>query len=213
MTIDELIAELQDIKERNREPELPNFDPGTMEVHVESEDGCYDSEIERVEPANGPFLITKELPEFLFTWPATEDLSELAKLIWETSHADEGTISATGAEHIARAILASGEVVTKAVHERAVEQAEQRGRFAQLTDTERRDLAAVYGYQLGREEAEAENKRAVAEARRDALAPRHVPTESSGECSMCFDAWPCDNADPLWLEAEARAAQRTEEGS
>lgn len=31
----------------------------------------------------------------------------LGKLIWETSHADEGTISATGANIVAQAILAS----------------------------------------------------------------------------------------------------------
>lgn len=37
----------------------------------------------------------------------TNDERELARLIWETSRADESTISATGAEHIARAITAA----------------------------------------------------------------------------------------------------------
>lgn len=60
MTIDELITALTEIKENNREPEVPNFDPGTMEVRVQSEDGTYDSGITSVDDANGPWLIVNE---------------------------------------------------------------------------------------------------------------------------------------------------------
>lgn len=60
MTIDELIAALTEIKENNREPKIPNFDPGTMEVQVQSEDGTYDSDIVSVEEANGPWIIVNE---------------------------------------------------------------------------------------------------------------------------------------------------------
>lgn len=60
MTIDELIAELEEIKKRNIEPDMPNFDPGTMEVHIQSQDGTYDSSIIEVSDANGPWIIVDE---------------------------------------------------------------------------------------------------------------------------------------------------------
>lgn len=41
-----------------------------------------------------------------------ESRDALAKAIWEASRADEGTISATGANHVADALIASGAVVT-----------------------------------------------------------------------------------------------------
>jgi len=40
-----------------------------------------------------------------------ESRDALAKAIWEASRADEGTISATGANHVADALIASGAVV------------------------------------------------------------------------------------------------------
>lgn len=57
MTIDELINELTTIKERNREPEVPNFDPGTIQVYVQDENGIFDSPINTVEMANDVWLI------------------------------------------------------------------------------------------------------------------------------------------------------------
>lgn len=51
---------------------------------------------------------------------------KLAKLIWETSHADEGTISATGAHVIARAVTASLEGALKVLEsERPIPSATQ----------------------------------------------------------------------------------------
>lgn len=60
MTIDELIADLNEIKERNREPEVPNFDPGTLEVRIQSEDGTYESSVNEVTQANDVWLIVDE---------------------------------------------------------------------------------------------------------------------------------------------------------
>ena len=60
MTIDELIRELNEIKERNREPDVPNFDPGSIEVFVQSSEGTYDSPIQSVEQANDVWLIVNE---------------------------------------------------------------------------------------------------------------------------------------------------------
>lgn len=60
MSIDELVAQLLEIKERNREPEVPDFDPGAMDVQVESEEGTFSSKIRSVEAANGPWLIVEE---------------------------------------------------------------------------------------------------------------------------------------------------------
>ena len=60
MTIDELIAKLQEIKERNREPDLPRFDPGTLEVSIQSDGGTYESEIALVEQPNDVHLIVDE---------------------------------------------------------------------------------------------------------------------------------------------------------
>lgn len=60
MTIDEMISELNEIKERNREPEVPAFDPGTLEIRVQSADGTYESEIKSVEQANDVWLIVDE---------------------------------------------------------------------------------------------------------------------------------------------------------
>lgn len=59
LTINELIEKLLEIKEANREPELPNLDPGTMEVFVQDDNGIYESGIISVEDANGPWLIVK----------------------------------------------------------------------------------------------------------------------------------------------------------
>lgn len=67
MTIDELIRELNEIKERNREPDVPNFDSGSIEVFVQSSEGTYDSPIQSVEQANDVWLIVNE--------PNYEDLS------------------------------------------------------------------------------------------------------------------------------------------
>lgn len=39
--------------------------------------------------------------------PTTDDVTALARLIWHTSRADESTISATGANIVAAAVLAS----------------------------------------------------------------------------------------------------------
>lgn len=44
----------------------------------------------------------------------TTSRDALAKAIWEASRADEGTISATGANHVADALIASGAVVDAA---------------------------------------------------------------------------------------------------
>lgn len=60
MTINELIAELEEVRERYREPEMPNYDPGTLEVRVQSQEGTFESEIESVESANGAWLIVEE---------------------------------------------------------------------------------------------------------------------------------------------------------
>jgi hypothetical protein len=60
MTVNELIAELEDWKKRNAEPEVPSYDPGTTEVRVESEEGTYDSVIIEITDANGPWVIVKE---------------------------------------------------------------------------------------------------------------------------------------------------------
>jgi len=60
MTIDELITQLQEIKERNREPEVPNFDPGTLEIRIQSQEGTFESEIRSVEQANDVWLIIDE---------------------------------------------------------------------------------------------------------------------------------------------------------
>ncbi len=60
MTIDELIARLEEIREANREPDVPSFDPGSLGVHIQSEDGTYDSEILSVESVNDVWLIIKE---------------------------------------------------------------------------------------------------------------------------------------------------------
>jgi hypothetical protein len=60
MTIDELIKELQEIKERNTEPDVPNFDPGSIEVFVQSEAGTFESEIQVVEQANDVWFIVDE---------------------------------------------------------------------------------------------------------------------------------------------------------
>ena len=67
MAIDELIRELNEIKERNREPDVPNFDSGSIEVFVQSSEGTYDSPIQSVEQANDVWLIVNE--------PNYEDLS------------------------------------------------------------------------------------------------------------------------------------------
>lgn len=60
MTIDELIQRLTEIKEANYEPEVPAFDPGTLEVLIQSQDGTFDSEIVEVEQANDVWLIVNE---------------------------------------------------------------------------------------------------------------------------------------------------------
>jgi len=60
MTIDELIQELTEIKERNYEPEVPQYDPGTLEVFVQSEEGIFESPILQVNQANDVWLIVKE---------------------------------------------------------------------------------------------------------------------------------------------------------
>jgi len=60
MTIDELIAELNEIKERNREPEVPTFDPGTIQVKVQSEEGTYESDIKDCEMVADVWLIVAE---------------------------------------------------------------------------------------------------------------------------------------------------------
>ena len=60
MTIDELIAELTAIKERNREPDVPNYDPGTLEVRVQSCDGTFDSEITTIETLSDVWLFVDE---------------------------------------------------------------------------------------------------------------------------------------------------------
>jgi hypothetical protein len=60
MTIDDMIAELEDIKRRNQEPDVPGFDPGTLEVRIQSEDGTYESEIKSVEQANDVWIIVAE---------------------------------------------------------------------------------------------------------------------------------------------------------
>lgn len=60
MTIDELIKELVEIKLANVEPEVPNFDPGALEVYVQSEEGTLDSPIKSVDQANDVWLIVNE---------------------------------------------------------------------------------------------------------------------------------------------------------
>lgn len=60
MSINELIAALEDWKRRNAEPEIPGFDPGTYEVMVQGQDGIFESPVLRVEDANGPWIIVKE---------------------------------------------------------------------------------------------------------------------------------------------------------
>lgn len=37
--------------------------------------------------------------------PTGVEYSDVAKVVWETSRADEGTISVTGANHVAKALL------------------------------------------------------------------------------------------------------------
>jgi len=60
MTIDEVIEALTEIKERNREPDVPNYDPGTLDVRVQSAEGTYDSDIQMIDSANGAWLIVDE---------------------------------------------------------------------------------------------------------------------------------------------------------
>ena len=60
MTIDEVIEALTEIKERNREPDVPNYDPGTLEVRVQSADGTYESTIQSIESANDAWIIVAE---------------------------------------------------------------------------------------------------------------------------------------------------------
>ena len=60
MKLNELIAEAQAYIERNREPEVPSYDPGEEEVKVQSLDGTYESEIVSFETANTPWLIVHE---------------------------------------------------------------------------------------------------------------------------------------------------------
>jgi hypothetical protein len=60
MTINEMIKELEEIRERNREPEVPNFDPGTLEIRIQSQEGTFESEIVSVEQANDVWLIVDE---------------------------------------------------------------------------------------------------------------------------------------------------------
>ena len=60
VTVDQLIAELVAIKERNTEPSLPSYDPGTLEVRVQSQEGTYESVINAVDQANDVWLIVEE---------------------------------------------------------------------------------------------------------------------------------------------------------
>ena len=61
MTLNELIKELQEIRVRNMEPEIPDFDPGdSMEVRIQSEDGTFESAIRSVETPNEVWFIVDE---------------------------------------------------------------------------------------------------------------------------------------------------------
>ena len=57
MTIDEVIAELTEIKERNTEA---TCDGGSLEVRIQSEEGTFDSTILSIDMANDVWLIVKE---------------------------------------------------------------------------------------------------------------------------------------------------------
>lgn len=60
MTINELIEKLEDIKGRNVESDVPDFDPGTIDVFVESQEGTYYSPIFKITQPNYVWLIVGE---------------------------------------------------------------------------------------------------------------------------------------------------------
>ena len=51
--------------------------------------------------------------------PSADRLHVYASTIWEASRADEGTISATGAQHVARAVIALSDAELDSPHAQA----------------------------------------------------------------------------------------------
>ncbi|MFS0885201.1 hypothetical protein [Aeromicrobium sp. 179-A 4D2 NHS] len=76
-----------------------------------------EAEKQAAERFNGPFS-NPSFDAFIEGWdaalahlaslsdPTGVEYPDVAKVVWETSRADEGTISATGANHVAKALLA-----------------------------------------------------------------------------------------------------------
>lgn len=75
-----------------------------------------DAEKAAAERYDGPFA-NQSIDAFVEGWeaalahaasisdPSGVEYGDIARVIWETSRADEGTISATGANHIAKTLL------------------------------------------------------------------------------------------------------------
>lgn len=75
--------------------------------------------------------------------PTTDDVTALARLIWETSRADESTISALGADIVAGAILRSRWLAERDARIRA--KAWDEGFIARLGDTPLYKSSAEWG--------------------------------------------------------------------